>query len=517
MPSCTPAARFATAAASQGCRAGVGHLRLQRSGCRRDKGATGLLALLPAKLAKRGYERGHGLCFTSFRRGGFNCDWEALRFTPNAVKDCSGGLRSRHQRVRISRSHCAPNPGATAAQSGVKSALGALDLDAGLVKCFPGSPVECGYRASMRSGGWTYGCAGEARAATPDGPFDLDRCELHAPAKAPLRARPGPHPVFGINDVWASYSRHQFNRLAALGADSARFTVNWAGVEPERPDLLSRHSYDWSRPQRVYDRMVARGIEPIVIIGSAPCWATGRPKCRDGDFGYPPSGVHLPDWAAFAAAVARRFPRASAIEVWNEANHGRFYRGAPRPGRYATLLEWAYGAIKGEDRSLPVLTSGLAPFARSGVGRQRFDEFLRALYLRHAKRYSDGIAMHTYPGGPKSHYKGAIRRQIADLKDVMLDFGDQDKPIWVTETGVSTAGRNAYTERQQARAVAALYRQFRRIPGVPAVIFHSWRDEALPAPGLAAEAGYGLQRENGTEKPVFCALAAVRGADPPGC
>ena len=167
---------------------------------------------------------------------------------------------------------------------------------------------------------------------------------------------------------------------------------------------------------------------------------------------------------------------------------------------------------------MPVLTTGLAPFASSGPGQQRYDDFLRDVYRQGTKGYSDGIAHHAYPGsGPTGDYQQSIRVQIADLKDVMLDFGDQDKPIWITETGASNAGNKPYTEAQQAQAVAAIYKQFRRIPGIPAVVAHRWRDDASASGVLSAETGFGLQRSNGTEKPVFCVLAAARGTSPSGC
>lgn len=493
-----------------------GRLKFKQSGCKADKGAKAVAELLPDKLAKKGYEATSVFCYTTLGYG-YKCKWEALNFKANVIEDCRGAGRSKDKKVTTTLNGCATNQTATSAQSSVKDALAGQGLTAGQVNCRPGSAIECTYEASEQSAGWTYYCEGAATAAKPEGPFDVDPCDLHAPDEAPLTPAPGPHPFFGINDTWAAIPG-QISRLGELGADTARFTVNWTGVQPNPPSPTGGPAYDWTQPDTAYDVMVGHGIEPILIIQSAPCWATGVASCSSSDFGYPPDDPHLADWGDFAAAVAERYPQARAIEVWNEANADLFFRDAPRPIQYSKLLKEAYSSIKAEDPTMPVLTTGLAPFANDGPGQQPYDDFLRDVYQQGTKGYSDGIAHHAYPGsGPSGDYKQSIRVQIADLKDVMLDFGDEDKPIWITETGASNAGNKPYTEAQQAQAVAAIYGQFRRIPGIPAVVAHRWKDDSAASGVLSAERGFGLHRSNGTHKPVFCSLAAARGAGPSGC
>jgi hypothetical protein len=179
------------------------------------------------------------------------------------------------------------------------------------------------------------------------------------------------------------------------------------------------------------------------------------------------------------------------------------------------MLKSAYTAIKAAAPRMTVLTTGLAPYATDRPGQRRFDKFLRDVYAQGTARYSDGIAHHAYPGSGPSGYLRSVRGQLADLKEVMLAFGDQDKPIWITETGASNTSDKPYTEAQQAKAVPGIYSMLRRVPGVPAVIIHRWRDAK---PGHAAESGFGLFRSNGSRKPVYCALAkARRGSFPAGC
>lgn len=483
-----------------------GRLRFRQRGCKGDRGAGAVIELLPAKLLQEGYEATSVFCFTTLGSG-YNCVWEGLSFKPSAIEDCSGTATSRDRTVTINPAGCTPNAELTASQASVKSELTSSGLTPGQINCRPGSPIECTYEASTASGGWRYSCSGSASGPNALGRFSVERCDLSAPAEAPLTPTPGPHPTFGVNEGWTLYPGQLRMLRDDFGAQTARFSVNWAAVE-ESPTA----GYDWSQPDSVYSAITARGLKPIIILGAAPCWATDDP-CSAGQYNHPPSLSNLPAWQDFVREAARRYPEALAFEIWNEANSGLFFHGAPRPARYARVLERAYDAVKSVDPKLPVITTGLAPYATSAPGAWRYDDFLRDLYREGIKGHYDAIAHHGYTGRwPDEDYEQSIRIQLAALKDVMLDYGEQDTDIWITETGVSNNGSKPFSEAEQAEAITKLYRQYRRIPGVPVVVAHRWRDDGTAGGALAAEAGYGLQRENGSLKPAYCALSAVRPA-----
>jgi polysaccharide biosynthesis protein PslG len=481
--------------------------------CTTDNGATAVNGTLPAKLLDQGFESTYVFCFTTLGNG-YACVWQGLRHKPAVIEECDGTATSADHEVTIRVGACKPSSVASAAQAAVKALLSQQGLTPGLVACRPGGTISCSWEASRSSGGWKYSCSGTASALTVLGPFNLTRCNLSAPDLAPLGPAPGPHPEFGINDVWASLEPKIPALAHDFGATTARFVVNWNGIQ-ETPS----GDYDFRHHRALFDRMQDNGIDPVLVIQAAPCWATSDPDCTAADYTFPPDSSHVDEWGDFAAAVAEEFPEAMGIEVWNEANAGLFYDGGPRPAQYAGLLREAYTSIKAVEPGMPVITSGTAAYANNSPGEQRYDEFLRDVYEAlgpGAGNYSDGIGHHGYPGGgPTADIETGLRGQIADLKDVMLDFGDQDKPIWITESGVSTTGREPYTEKQQADAYVKIYRQFRRIPGVPVVIMHRWRNG--PGPGGSAEPGFGLTRADGSKKPVYCALAAARGHSlPPG-
>lgn len=64
------------------------------------------------------------------------------------------------------------------------------------------------------------------------------------------------------------------------------------------------------------------------------------------------------EWQEFLEEVARRFPQAAAIEIWNEPNLSGFWKPEPQPERYAGLVASAYEAIKAADPGIQVIAGG---------------------------------------------------------------------------------------------------------------------------------------------------------------
>ena len=96
----------------------------------------------------------------------------------------------------------------------------------------------------------------------------------------------------------------------------------------------------------------------------------------------------------------------------------------------------------------------------------------------------------------------------------MQRFNDADKQMWITESGISTAGQDGYTQAQQADALVRVYNLYRRVVGldIPVVIMHRYQDQAQS--GFPNERGYGVFGSNGAPKQSYCALAAARGKHP---
>lgn len=389
-----------------------------------------------------------------------------------------------------------------AAARGVARTLAAEGLRAGPVRC---EGAICRWRARRLSRGWTYRCRGRAERARRG--WRLTPCRLRAPRLAPLKRRPSQLRAFGYNDL-SIFLERQIEIAPAAGADSMRVILYWNMVEPVPG------AYSWQLYDRVYRRMLALGLRPLFIVLGAPCWAAASPGlCQSHFTSMPPADAAFDDYARFTAAAARRYPEAIGFEVWNEPNIEQFWWPGPEPGRYARLLAATEAELAVRAPAVTLVSAGLYPVGEGIAGTQMRDTaFLRRVYEAGAARGADAIGAHPYPGGRRQRHLEDVRRRLARLRTTMARFGDEAKPLWVTEVGLSTTGpeQGRYKERDQATALVDLYRMLRRIPGSPVTYFHTFFD----LEGSAADVwtGMGIVRsDRSTRKPAFCALAVERG------
>ncbi len=258
--------------------------------------------------------------------------------------------------------------------------------------------------------------------------------------------------------------------------------------------------------------MLARGIRPLWVLFEAPCWAQDKSAGCNPTQRYRPTAKHYGDMARFAALAARRYPEALGIEVWNEENTKLFWGAKPEPAEYASMLKQVAPAIRAANPDMPVISGGLASSYTSDKNSMSTVTFLKKIYKRKAPQVADAIGIHAYP--KKAYHQdfiGSIRIRLAKTQRVKKKRGEAGKPIWITEIGVSTTGKQAYTPDQQANALTRIYTLFRRIDGVPipVLIFHRFVD--VPTGGFSAEAGYGVLNKQDKPKPAYCAVAEARG------
>lgn len=164
--------------------------------------------------------------------------------------------------------------------------------------------------------------------------------------------------------IWGPSSRHGvslFPVYRQLGVRLYEDSLPWSSVATSRP----RHPRDPNDPAYVWPTELSRSILQarrdhihvmLQIIG-APGWANGRRP-------YTHAPRRPSDFAAFAAAAARRYPDVHLWMIWGEPSRiGNFQplatvppgialdRAQQRgPHRYARLLDAAYGALKAVSR-----------------------------------------------------------------------------------------------------------------------------------------------------------------------
>ena len=172
-------------------------------------------------------------------------------------------------------------------------------------------------------------------------------------------------------------------------------------------DLAKEGSY--AKWDRVVDALTAAGIDPLPVF----CGWPG-------------------DWADEAflrclrTTAARYRGKIRTWEIWNEENIEQFWRNVSAKD-YVGLLAKARAAIRAEIPDARLVLGGLAG---APVG------YVRELYRYGAKGHFDVMNVHPYcfPFAPDD----TLAKELGAIRSVMREFGDGDKPIWITEIGWPT-------------------------------------------------------------------------------
>jgi hypothetical protein len=260
-------------------------------------------------------------------------------------------------------------------------------------------------------------------------------------------------------------------RMSDSGARLHRLSLSWQSYESYRgvynDGVLKR--YD-----ALYNDELALGIRPVIELFGAPPWSLD-PMARKPKGGIPCSDQSLPclappnvrnssinsAWQNWVRTVVARYPQAAAIEIWNEPNLAWAWIIKQDPVLYARLLASATAASHQVNPAIPVLTGGLASAAGvSDAYVTNMADMLSAVYKTTGAQSFDAISYHNYPCNTADPVPGLQRRHDM-LRAVEVQWGDQPRQMWITETGASTSGSTAssctwgFTESGQAAALQA--------------------------------------------------------------
>jgi LysM repeat protein len=248
--------------------------------------------------------------------------------------------------------------------------------------------------------------------------------------------------------------------------------------DDERTQLLDRAAYDlefgWVKQQirwdefeyaqdRYSDVMVEtldlfmddaqnRDLKILLSVVAAPDWARSTTE-EDG----PP--INYEDYNDFIKWIVLRYKtKLTAIEIWNEPNLGREWRGGTLSGgEYVQLLAGAYNTVKSEypEGNILVISAGLAPTGvNDGVNAIDDRVFLRQMYDAGVANYADAIGIHPYSwgnppwtrccgnwGGAPSHNDHPsffFLDTIEDYREIQTAYNDAGRQLWATEFGWGT-------------------------------------------------------------------------------
>lgn len=270
---------------------------------------------------------------------------------------------------------------------------------------------------------------------------------IEIPEGALLRSHFGVQGHFLIDDL-------RRERLLDLAAYNIEFgwikqQVPWDQIEygPDQYSDVMLESLD-----KFVDDAFNRRVNIMLSIVKAPDWARSTTE-EDG----PP--INYDDYNDFVKFIVLRYKgKIDAIEVWNEPNLGREWRGAPLNGaEYVRLLAGAYNTIKTvyPEGDITVISAGLAPTGiNDGVTAVDDRVYFRQMYEAGVQNWADAIGIHPYGwgnppwtrccgdwGGAPTHNDHRtffFLDTIDDYRAIQAEYGDSDRQLWATEFGWGT-------------------------------------------------------------------------------
>jgi len=275
----------------------------------------------------------------------------------------------------------------------------------------------------------------------------------------------------------------------------------------------------WEHPDQVVNHAHAQGLKVIARIGLTPDWA--RPP--DTPLTYLDADAY-DDFAAFAAAFAERYRgKVDYLVIGNEPNlsYEWGYRTTTAED-YVDLLKVVYPAAKAANPDVQILAGALAPTLEPEGSPWGLNDlqYLAQMYEGGAAPYFDGLAVHayglTFPADAEPDPDILNFRRIELVREVMVNAGDGDKSIFVTEAGWNDHPRWTMAVRPGQRiqyTLDALQIAEEKWPYVEMLAIWTLR---YPAPTKSYMDYFTLVTPEFVKKPIYSAIKVYTGNDAQG-
>ena len=249
-------------------------------------------------------------------------------------------------------------------------------------------------------------------------------------------------------DPYMEYAQFELvvGHLNVIGVRWVKMQVDWGRLQPNEPNDFNAEMQLLEQQIELIDRS---GINVMLSIVKAPTWARLTDQQEDGT---PDNPQQLAEFITFLLGT-KIGPIVDAIEVWNEPNLIREWRGGLEFGGagYMQLFAPAYNAIRTYSPSITIITAGLAPTSNIGTDAIDDRDFLGQMYANGLGNYQDiVIGLHPYGWGnaPDSRCCGDagwdedphfyFLSNIEELRQISVENGHENLQMWVTEFGWAT-------------------------------------------------------------------------------
>lgn len=276
--------------------------------------------------------------------------------------------------------------------------------------------------------------------------------------------------------LWGSPNVERDLELAkAAGFTWVKQMFQWDFIERD-----GKGQFMWNEPDRLVKAASLRGIKIVARLDFTPEWAKDPSSTSHNG---PPADYE--DFGDFVYALVDRYGPGSeygeiaAFEIWNEPNLAREWGGKePNATEYVELLKVAHEAAKRANPNAMVVTAGLSPTGTTSPEARPDDVYLEEMYQAGAEAYFDVLGVHAagFKAPPETSPEELASRQdyggqrffgfrrVEDLREIMVENGDEDKQVMVLEMGWTTDDRpgspyawHAVTEEQKGDYIVRAY------------------------------------------------------------
>lgn len=206
--------------------------------------------------------------------------------------------------------------------------------------------------------------------------------------------------------------RKELAKAKESGAIGVRVDFWWSMIEEKQGE------FRWEVPDIIINEIVAAGLEPFPIFGYNSAWdpdhSPATPEARE-------------EFGRFVSALVTRYrDRVTCWEAWNEPDTPPFWVPAAVPQDYRDLLEVIAREARKADPNVKIVGMGTAGPNYS---------FIESVYRAGAAPFFDILSYHHYSD---EKTEAVLEYELRRIRDIMTRYGDEDKPIWITELGLTT-------------------------------------------------------------------------------
>ncbi len=335
---------------------------------------------------------------------------------------------------------------------------------------------------------------------------------------------------YGFN-VWGLSTDAAFRDKVNANVQGAGFNwmrqqVQWAAMEPQKGNFGTDTT---AQLDQFVNGASAKGIKILLSIVKSPDWV--------GTKGGLPTKTQ--DFTDFMSFLTQRYKgKVQAYEIWNEQNYAVETGGKVNVAAYLPVLKAGFQAVKKTDPKAVVVFGGLTPTGVNDPSIALNDvEYLRQIYALNGgeiKQYYDVLgahpgsncndADHSYPANPQgcdasgtgkadfANDNSFYFQRIQDLRKVMVDAGEGNTKMWLTEFGWTTANQakgyeyGAFvSEQQQAQYLVRAFQLGKSYPWM-GVMFVWNLNFATITPPSDEKYPWSVLKSDWSPRPAYTAL-----------